>query len=77
VAIATKTALRKSVGKGKFTSVEFAEAAEVTRPTARKQLAKLVDQGIIVKLDETSKVTNVKGDQRGRPRHTYKVASGK
>lgn len=73
----TKTAIRRTVGRGKFTSLEFAEAADVSRPAARRRLAKLVAEGVIVKLDETAKVTNVVGDQRGRPRQVFRVASGK
>lgn len=73
----TKTAIRKGVTRGKFTSVDYAQAAKVSGPVARRRLARLVEDGILVKLDETAKVTNKAGDQRGRPRFVYKVASGK
>lgn len=73
----TKTALRKAVGRGKFTSVNFAQSAEVSGPVARRRLARLVEDGTLVRLDEVAKVTNKEGDQRGRPRFVYKVASGK
>lgn len=74
----TKTAIRKSLGRGKFTSVDFAEAAEVSRPAARRRLRNLVESGVLVALDETVKVTDEDGKaQRGRPRTAYKVAKGK
>lgn len=73
----TKTALRKAVGRGKFTSVDFAAAAEVSKPVARRRLNALVEAGVLVRLDETAKVTNKAGDQRGRPRQVFRVASGK
>lgn len=74
----TKTELRKTVGRGKFTSVEFAEALEVTRPTARQALRKLVAEGVVEALPETQKVLDADGEpQRGRPRQVFRVASGK
>lgn len=74
----TKTELRKTVGRGKFTSVEFAEALEVSRPTARQHLRKLAEEGVIEPLGETQKVLNEDGEpQRGRPRHVFRVAKGK
>lgn len=73
-----KTEARKALGRGKFTTVEAAEALSVTRPTARRQLKGLVDAGVIEALPETQKVTNDDGEpQRGRPRQVYRVASGK
>lgn len=74
----TKTELRKTVGRRKFTSVDFADALEVTRPTARQTLRKLVAEGVIEALPETQKVLNDEGEpQRGRPRQVFRVASGK
>jgi len=75
--VQTKTELRKAVGRGKFTSDVFAEAAEISRPAARARLRRLEAEGVIERLPDTEKVTNRVGDQRGRPRHTFKVASGK
>jgi predicted ArsR family transcriptional regulator len=72
--VQTKTAIRKQLGRGKFTSADFAQAADVSKPVARRRLAQLVAAGVLVNLDETAKVTNVKGDQRGRPRKVYRVA---
>jgi predicted ArsR family transcriptional regulator len=78
VATLTKTAVRKTVSRGKFTRVEFEQALGVTAPTARRQLRALTEAGVIEALDETQKVTNDDGEpQRGRPRQVYKVASGK
>lgn len=73
----TKTELRKTVGRGKFTSDVFAEAANVSRPAARARLRRLEADGLIERLPETEKVTNKNGDQRGRPRHAFRVAKGK
>lgn len=76
--MATKTEIRKTVSRGKFTSVEYAEKFEVTRATARQALRKLVAEGIVEALDETQKVTDAEGEpQRGRPRQVFRVASGK
>lgn len=74
----TKTAIRKAVGRGKFTSIDFAEAADVSRPVARRRLNGLVESGVITLLDETEKVTDEDGNAlRGKPRNVYKVAAGK
>lgn len=74
----SKTAIRKSVGRGKFTVGAFAEGTEVSTPTARRRLAELVSEGIVERLDDTEKVLDEDGEpQRGRPRHLYKVAKGK
>jgi predicted ArsR family transcriptional regulator len=74
----TKTEARKAVGRGKFTSVKFAEALDVSRASARRRLRSLTEAGVIEALDETEKVTDDQGDaQRGRPRQVYRVASGK
>lgn len=74
----TKTAIRKTIGRRKFTSVEFAEAAEVSRPIARRRLRKLVEDGVVEDLGETAKVLNENGEpQRGRPRRVFRVAAGK
>lgn len=76
--MASKTELRKTVGRGKFTSVEFAEALEVSRATARIKLRKLAEEGVIEVLPETQKVLDAEGEpQRGRPRHVFRVAKGK
>jgi predicted ArsR family transcriptional regulator len=74
----TKTQVRKTIGRGKFTSVEAAEALEVSRPTARRTLRALVEAGVIEALDEHQKVTDEDGEaQRGRPRQVFRVAKGK
>lgn len=74
----TKTELRKTVGRGKFTSVEFAEALGVTRQTARKALTALAAEGTVEVLPETQKVLDAEGEpQRGRPRKVFRVAKGK
>lgn len=74
----TKTDVRKTVSRGKFTSVEFAEKVGVSRTTARAKLRALVAEGIIEPLDETRKVLDAEGEpQRGRPRQVFRVVSGK
>ncbi|MCA1799778.1 MAG: hypothetical protein LC650_00605 [Actinobacteria bacterium] len=74
----TKTEVRKTVGRGKFTSVEFAEALELQRPAARARLRGLVEAGVIEPLPETQKVLDAEGEpQRGRPRQVFRVAKGK
>lgn len=78
MATATKTDIRKTVSRGKFTRVEFEQAFGVTAPTARRQLRALSEAGVIEPLDETQKVTDDEGEpQRGRPRQVYRVAKGK
>lgn len=67
----TKTALRKAVGRGKFTVADLAEAFEVTAPTARKHITRLAEAG---KVEHVGKTETGK---RGRPADQYKVASGK
>jgi len=73
----TKTALRKAVGRGKFTAADFAAAADISAPAARRRLRNLTEAGVIERTEDVEKVTNKAGDQRGRPRHTFKVAKGK
>lgn len=74
----SKTTLRKTIGRGKFTSIEFAEAANVSRPVARRRLNQLASEGLVEVLDETQKVTDAEGTPlRGKPRKIYKVAAGK
>jgi len=76
--VATKTELRKTVGRGKFTSVEAAEAFGVSRATARAKLRALAADGLIEPLDETRKVLDAEGEaQRGRPRQVFRVTKGK
>jgi predicted ArsR family transcriptional regulator len=73
-----KTELRKAVGRGKFTSVDLAAAADISRPVARRRLAALAEAGIVERLDEVAKVTDEQGEaQRGRPRQVFRVAKGK
>jgi predicted ArsR family transcriptional regulator len=73
-----KTALRKTVGRGKFTALTLSEAEGISARAARKRLAALVEQGIVERLPETEKVTDDEGaPQRGRPRAVYRVATGK
>lgn len=73
----TKTSLRKTVGRGKFTAGDLAKAAELSAPVARRRLAQLVEAGVVTKLDETQKVTDADGNpHRGKPRDLYRV-SGK
>lgn len=74
----TKTELRKTVGRGKFTSVELSESFEIGRPAARAKLRALVADGIVEALPETQKVLDAEGEpQRGRPRQVFRVAKGK
>ena len=71
----TKTAIRRAVGRGKFTNAEFAQAAEVSGAVARRRLASLVADGIVTELDETQPVTDAAGEpSRGRPRKLFRVA---
>lgn len=75
--MSVKTEIRKSVGRGKFDAKALAEARGVTVRTARLQLRELADEGVVEPVG-TEKVTNEDGKpQRGRPRHLYRVASGK
>lgn len=73
----TKTELRKSVGRGKFTAQTLAEAADISAVAARRRLRNLLAEGIVERTEDVEKVTNKVGDQRGRPRHTFRVAKGK
>lgn len=68
---ATKTALRKAVGRGKFTVKDMAAASEVTTVTARKYVTALVEAGKVEHIGKTET------GQRGRPADLYKVTSGK
>jgi response regulator of citrate/malate metabolism len=73
----TKTALRKAVGRGRFTVADLAEAQGTARVTARQKLAKLEAEGLVERVG-TRKVTTESGEfGRGRPATIYKVASGK
>lgn len=75
---ATKTEVRKVLGRGKFATSEFSAAAGVTAPTARKRISALVEAGVIEALPETRKNLDAEGNAlRGRPAALYKVASGK
>jgi predicted ArsR family transcriptional regulator len=70
-----KTQVRKAVGRGKFTPDDLSQALSISRRAARGRLAKLVEAGAVVALDETAKVTDEDGKpQRGRPRKVYRVA---
>jgi predicted ArsR family transcriptional regulator len=74
----TKTQVRKTIGRGAFTSLDFAAKAEVSRATARKRIAALLDAGVIEQLPDTAKVLDAEGKpQRGRPRTQFRVQSGK
>jgi predicted ArsR family transcriptional regulator len=76
--LTTKTQVRKALGRGRFTSVEVAEALGVQRATARLTLRKLVEAGLVEALPDTQKVLDADGEpQRGRPRQVYKVVQGK
>lgn len=67
----SKTVLRKSVGRGKFTVADYADSHGVTRRTALNHLRNAAENGVVevVGRQETGK--------RGRPAHLYKVAAGK
>lgn len=67
----SKTALRKTVGKGQFTVADYAEQHGVTRRTALNHLNAAVNDG------KVSIVGKVETGKRGRPAHKYKVVSGK
>jgi predicted ArsR family transcriptional regulator len=77
-ATASKTEVRKVLGRGKFATAEFAAAAGVTAPTARKRITALVEAGVIEALPETRKNLDAEGNAlRGRPAALFRVGSGK
>lgn len=67
----SKTAVRKVLGRGKFTVAAAATAYEVSAPTARKRVQALLDAGVI------EQVENAQTGLRGRPAAQFRVLSGK
>lgn len=67
----SKTALRKSVGRGRFTVADYAEAHGTTRRTALNHLRNAAEQGVVEVVGQTET------GERGRPARLYKVAAGK
>lgn len=77
--LSTKTEVRKAVGRGKFTVSDLAEAREVTVKSARANVARLLSEGAIERLDETQKNIDPESGKalRGRPAHLFRVVKGK
>lgn len=66
----TKTAIRKQIGRGKFTLNDFIEEFDVSRSTARRTVNVLLEQG---DLEQTGVVRT---GNRGRPSHAFRVTTG-
>lgn len=74
----SKTQVRKAVGRGKFSAADLASAIDVSAASARRTLRALVSEGVVEPQEDTEKIVGEDGEpHRGRPRHLFKVASGK
>lgn len=71
MATPSKTALRKTVGRGKFTVNDYAERTGVTRRTALNHLQAAAEAEAVEVVGQTST------GKRGRPARVYKVAAGR
>lgn len=67
----TKTDVRKAVGRKAFTVRDLAEALEVTAPTARKHVTRLVEA------EKVEHIGKTETGQRGRPADLFRVRAGK
>jgi predicted ArsR family transcriptional regulator len=75
--VITKTALRKTVGRGKFTAGDLATAQGTARVTARQKLARLEDAGLVERVGIQKVLTEDGEFGRGRPATLYRVTKGK
>lgn len=73
----TRTEIRKSVGRGRFTAADLAAAREVNVRTARNTLRAALDEGL-VEVTGHAPITDEEGNpSRGRPRTLFRVTKGK
>jgi predicted ArsR family transcriptional regulator len=70
VALPSANTIRNAVGRGKFTVPAFAEALEISVPSARLRLERLVEEGVVAQVDQ------VMTGRRGRPQHLFRLVRG-